>query len=127
MRRWGRITALNGENATVSFSIACNACSGDVCALSWNGRKESELVVPRRAGWKVGQKVAVAAEPGRLMRMALIGYGLPLLGFWLGLLLGMPGGELLSAALALVGLLVALGLSRRYDAHRQLCAIQQQN
>ena len=81
--------------------------------------------MPRRAGWQVGQKVAVAAEPGQLVRMALIGYGLPLLGFWLGLLLGMPGGELLSAALALVGLLVALVLSRRYDAQRQLCASPQ--
>ena len=125
MKRWGRITALDGDKATVSFSVACKACSGDTCALSWNGRKQSELVMPRRAGWQVGQKVAVAAEPGQLVRMALIGYGLPLLGFWLGLLLGMPGGELLSAALALVGLLVALVLSRRYDAQRQLCASPQ--
>lgn len=122
MRRLGRVTALDGEYATVAVSTRCNACSGDTCALSWNTRKHAVVAVPRRPGWQLGQKVAIDADPGLMLTMAGVGYGLPLLGFWVGLLLGMPWGDLIAAGLALSGLLVALTLGRRYDARKQLCA-----
>lgn len=125
MQRWGRVTALDGNHATIDLILACSACSGETCALSWQGKKQTQLTVPRRPEWKLGQKVALGIEPGNLLRLALVGYGLPLLGFWVGMVVGMPGGELLAGATALAGLLVALALSRRYDARRQDCLNKQ--
>lgn len=75
-----------------------------------------DLALPRPAQgvFTPGQRLTLSLGPGALNWAALLCYGLPLLGFFLGLLLTMARPEGLQLLAGAVGLLAGVGLGRRW-------------
>lgn len=128
-----KIISLDGDIAVVECKrkSACEGChknkDGDCAVCSLVGSNATiTLRAKNRAGGKVGDIVEVSTETRRVLGYAALVFILPiaaaLLGWWLGSVLG---GEIISALLAAVALLLSFtgiwlysrfSVSRRCDA-----------
>ena len=81
----GIVRRLDGDQAFVSMleNPACDDCGAKIiCAPDSSG--ERGVMARNSSGAKVGQRVMVTESKELLLRISLMQYGLPLLGFLLG-------------------------------------------
>jgi len=110
----------NGE-ATVRLDPVANACGGCAhaggCGIgrlaSMRGERSATLVLPAPVGCAPGARVALAEETS-LPRLALLGYGLPVLCAFIGAACGQAafGGDAPAALGAVLGFAAALASTR---------------
>lgn len=116
-----RITRIEGATAWVTSQApsSCGACGGKGCASSVFSRfwhpDEPEYRVDNPIGALAGETVVVGLPDGSLLQAALASYALPLLLLLLGAGLGkLLGGELGAVAGGLLGLLFAGAVLKRH-------------
>lgn len=110
----GTVVTVKPDHLIISFEplSQCQRClSGQGCGAGVFGRlfpsRSTLLNLNSRQAFKPGQRVRVGLRPAQLLRAALVLYGLPLLGFLLGLVVGhgflrdQPFGELFTLLLGL--------------------------
>jgi sigma-E factor negative regulatory protein RseC len=127
----GLVVTVEGEYAEVQTQRrgACGGCSANgVCGTSllerYLGRRSVHLRALNRAGAGVGDRVLVGVSEQGLVKAAVAGYLLPLLGLIAGALLGQSLGRWLggvetdipSLVGAAIGFALALRWLRRYSA-----------
>ena len=92
----------------------CGGCGGRCSVFLADASDVLELAEPGEARvWRAGQAVEVELPSNLLLRQALLGYGLPLLGLMGGAALASPWGNASAAAGALLGTLLAVWVSKR--------------
>ena len=115
----GTVVALDGDRAFVHITgEGCGrchepgGCGGSNLAQAFcSSPKNYRVLNPR--GAKVGEEVVVVIHDRTLFRSALVGYGLPLLGLFLGAAIGLTfAGEIGSMIGAVSGLAVAWSVQR---------------
>lgn len=86
----------------VQRKSACGGCkSSEGCGTGslsklFAGRQTSILKLPNASGLKVGDEVVLQLGKNDFLKQIFMAYGLPLLGFFIGALLGPWGGALLT-------------------------------
>lgn len=82
----GKVTRVQGEMAFVEIppNEYCEHCGAKIICAS-DERGERGLLVRNPLGAKVGQEVLVTQSHNVMLRLSLMQYGLPLLGFLLGI------------------------------------------
>lgn len=115
----GTVTALDGDRALVRITEeGCGRChepggcgGGNLAQAFCLSPKIYRVLNPR--GAKVGEVVVIVIRDQTLSRSAIAGYGLPLLGLFLGAALGLAfAGEVGSMIGAVCGLAMAWGAQR---------------
>ncbi|MFY8135591.1 MAG: SoxR reducing system RseC family protein [Aquimonas sp.] len=92
----------------------CGGCGGRCAVFLADASDVLELAEPGEVrAWRVGDAVEVELPSNLLLRQALLGYGLPLLGLLGGAALASPWGNVAAAAGALLGTLFAVRVSKR--------------
>ena len=84
----GTVVGLDGDAAIVELSMqpACESCGARmVCTPDQNGNKS--MKVANKLGAGVGSKVTIGESTNFLLKMSALQYGLPFLGFMLGILI----------------------------------------
>jgi positive regulator of sigma E activity len=95
----------------------CGGCGGRCGMFLADASDVLELAPPTEARtWRVGEAVEVELPSNLLLRQALLGYGLPLLGLLGGAALASPWGNGAAASGALFGTLFAVRVSKRLSA-----------
>ncbi|MFH1852196.1 MAG: SoxR reducing system RseC family protein [Candidatus Neomarinimicrobiota bacterium] len=108
----GKVAAIDGDLARVIIEAgsACESCGARILCAPGAGKSRS-LTAVNQAGARVGDLVTVEESGGLLLKLSLLQYGLPLLGF----ITGVAGTWLLPAVreaelLLFIGGLIGLGL-----------------
>ncbi|SDD36146.1 SoxR reducing system RseC family protein [Aquimonas voraii] len=92
----------------------CGGCGGRCSVFLADASDVFELATPPEVRtWRAGEAVEVELPSNLLLRQALLGYGLPLLGLLGGAALASPWGNASAAAGALLGTLLAVHVSKR--------------
>lgn len=95
----------------------CGGCGGRCSVFLADASDVLELAEPGEARtWCAGEAVEVELPSNLLLRQALLGYGLPLLGLLGGAALANPWGNGAAAAGALLGTLLTVWVSKRAAA-----------
>ncbi len=83
----GYVVEIKGHQATVlCLHNTCNECGARLFCRP-NGSTEQRLVAHNPVGARVGDRVEVTMNGSSLLRLSLLQYGLPLVGFLAGILL----------------------------------------
>ena len=112
---------LKQEHGRVQLSVqrqsACKACSeSQQCGSKQDDLRAQSIWLESTRPLAIGEVVAVSMPENALLHAALLMYGLPLLGFLMGLLRGALRSDLAAVSWALVGLTLGLWLVRRLSA-----------
>lgn len=115
MQAEGVVVRLAGDCAYVSVQRAkgCGRChEAGGCGGDFEVARCEEFVVDNLFGAKLGQRVTLEVPAGATLRAAALAYGIPLVLTLLGAALGAAygGSELLTALMALAGLVLAFVL-----------------
>ncbi len=78
-KHWLKFSSLN----SCERCLAGQGCGAGVFSRLFS-RRHARLPLPARAEWRPGQRVRVGLSSRRLLTMALLLYGLPLVGFLVG-------------------------------------------
>ncbi len=114
MVRPGQVVSLEKDRMMVKFTrlSACKGCGGCIASM------KKEALIPIKGKAQPGDYVAIEMPDAHVVKASLLMYVLPLAGFLLGLLAGallLPHSELLVAACAVGGMLLALGILALVD------------
>ncbi len=117
MREEGIVVESHGDRATVRVerSAACKHCSARALCRPF-GDTANIMMVANTCGASAGQRVAVAIEPGRLVKNSLVLYGIPILSVVAGVVAGAYIGRALIGTAgmdigAIIGAGVCLGMA----------------
>jgi sigma-E factor negative regulatory protein RseC len=95
----GKVVEVDGAGGTVTVAMkrtsACERCG--VCITVLNNNEEMRIVAKNECAATVGDRVHVELQTESFLKAALILYGLPLVGFLTGCLLGNLTGNALAA------------------------------
>ena len=83
----GTVVGIEGNTAIVELSMqpACDTCGAKmVCTPDQDGRKS--MKVTNKLGAGIGSKVTIGESANFLLKMSALQYGLPFLGFMVGIL-----------------------------------------
>jgi positive regulator of sigma E activity len=84
----GVVTALHDNDAIVELSIqeSCESCGARmVCVADQSGKRRLRAANPIRA--EIGSKVNITEKSNFLLKVSFLQYGIPFLGFMLGIFL----------------------------------------
>jgi sigma-E factor negative regulatory protein RseC len=84
----GVITCFLGQEALVQFEMqaACKSCGAQVlCTPDQSGKRILKVANPLRA--QVGSRVVISERGNFVFKMSFIQYGIPLIGFVLGIII----------------------------------------
>ena len=84
----GIITGIKGNDALIKLSLqpACESCGAKLlCVPDSNGNRILRAENPLHA--KIGNRVAIAERGGFILKLSLLQYGIPFIGFLVGIFL----------------------------------------